>query len=39
MAPEFEVADLTATDLLERPLHGTTSYDGRTVALRLRRAS
>ncbi|KUL72283.1 MULTISPECIES: alpha-mannosidase [unclassified Streptomyces] len=32
----FEVADVTATDLLERPLPETPEHTGREVALRLR---
>ncbi|MGW0148871.1 alpha-mannosidase [Streptomyces sp. NPDC003333] len=32
----FEVAGVTATDLLERPLPESPSYEGRRVALRLR---
>ncbi|MFE5187896.1 alpha-mannosidase [Streptomyces sp. NPDC056628] len=32
----FEVADVTATDLLERPLPETPEHTGRDVALRLR---
>ncbi|MGW7663806.1 alpha-mannosidase [Streptomyces sp. NPDC054756] len=32
----FEVADVTATDLLERPLPQTLEHTGREVALRLR---
>ncbi|MFB8756917.1 alpha-mannosidase [Streptomyces nigra] len=32
----FEVADVTATDLLERPLPRTPEHTGREVALRLR---
>ncbi|MET9972072.1 glycosyl hydrolase-related protein, partial [Streptomyces sp. NPDC006356] len=32
----FEVADVAATDLLERALPDTPAYDGRRVALRLR---
>ncbi|MDI9829836.1 glycoside hydrolase family 38 C-terminal domain-containing protein [Streptomyces sp. KAU_LT] len=32
----FEVADVTATDLLERPLPQTPEHTGREVALRLR---
>ncbi|WP_328877754.1 alpha-mannosidase [Streptomyces sp. NBC_00299] len=36
LTADFDVADVAATDLLERPLPQTPSYDGRRVALRLR---
>ncbi|ELS58327.1 putative Alpha-mannosidase [Streptomyces viridochromogenes Tue57] len=36
LTADFEVADVTATDLLERPPPETPPYDGRRVALRLR---
>ncbi|MDF3144331.1 glycoside hydrolase family 38 C-terminal domain-containing protein, partial [Streptomyces sp. T21Q-yed] len=36
LAADFEVADVTATDLLERPLPEALSCDGARVALRLR---
>ncbi|MGC9539017.1 alpha-mannosidase [Streptomyces sp. UG1] len=36
LTADFEVADVAATDLLERPLPESPEYDGRRVALRLR---
>ena len=36
LTPDFEVADVVATDLLERALPEAPAYDGRRVALRLR---